>query len=60
MKVLLYTESAKALEKSGLGKAIEHQKEALETNNIEYTTDKKELENCDLVDINFLDPKVIY
>ncbi len=57
MKVLLYTESQKMIGKSGLGKAIEHQKQALKTNNIDYTTDAKELDSCDLVDINFFGPK---
>lgn len=38
MKVLLYTENEKLNRKSGLGKAIEHQKKALEYENIEYTT----------------------
>ena len=57
MKVLLYTESEKLIGKSGLGKAIKHQMEALKQNGIEYTTDVKELESCDLVDINFFGPK---
>lgn len=39
MKVLLYSENLKQINKSGLGKAIQHQKEALFLNNIEYTTD---------------------
>ena len=30
MKVLLYTEGLKTIGKSGLGKAVEHQKKALE------------------------------
>lgn len=51
MKVLLYTEFAKASRKSGLGKAINHQKQALEENNIEYTTDLKD--DYDIVHINF-------
>ena len=37
MKVLLYTEGLKTIGKSGLGKAIEHQKKALEYENISYT-----------------------
>lgn len=57
MKVLLYTEGQKTIGKSGLGKAIEHQKQALEKKGIIYTTDPKELETCDLVDINFFGPK---
>ncbi len=39
MKVLLYTEGLKVIGKSGLGKAIEHQKKALTYQNIEYTLD---------------------
>ena len=42
MKVLLYTEGLKAVGKSGLGKAVEHQINALESNNISYTLDRKE------------------
>lgn len=38
MKVLLYTENEKLNRKSGLGKAIEHQKQSLNYENIEYTT----------------------
>ena len=38
MKVLLYTEGLKVVGKSGLGKAINHQKKALESVGIPYTT----------------------
>lgn len=55
MKVLLYTESLKSINKSGLGKAIEHQKKALEDNNISYTTNPKE--DYDIIHINFFGPK---
>lgn len=41
--------------KSGLGKAIQHQLQALEENGIEYTTNPKE--DYDLVHINFYGPK---
>ena len=37
MKVLLYTEGLKAIGKSGLGKAIEHQKRALDLVCVDYT-----------------------
>ena len=40
MKVLLYTELEKKIGKSGLGKAINHQKKALESQGIEWTQDK--------------------
>lgn len=55
MKVLLYTEFYKAFKKSGLGKAINHQKKALEENNIEYTT--KLSDDYDIVHINYYGPK---
>lgn len=54
MKVLLYTEGLKQIEKSGLGKAIKHQLKALEENNIEYTTNPND--TYDLVHINFYGP----
>lgn len=51
MKILLYTELQKTIEKSGLGKAIKHQMQALEENNIEYTTNPND--DYDIVHINF-------
>lgn len=50
MKVLLYAESLKTIGKSGLGKAIEHQKKALEDEKIEYTLDPKD--DYDILHIN--------
>ena len=41
----------KAIDKSGLGKAIKHQMQALEENNIEYTTDPND--SYDIAHINF-------
>lgn len=55
MKVLLYTEGLKAIAKSGLGKAIKHQIQALKENNIEYTTDLND--DYDILHINFYGPK---
>ncbi len=55
MKVLLYTENEKMISKSGLGKAIKHQMNALKDNNIEYTTDPND--DYDIVHINFYGPK---
>ena len=55
MKVLLYTENEKMINKSGLGKAIKHQMNALKENGIEYTTNPKD--EYDLVHINFYGPK---
>ena len=39
MRVKLYFENEKAIKKSGIGKALEHQKKALELNHVEYTLD---------------------
>lgn len=50
MKVLLYAEGLKAIGKSGLGKAIEHQKKALDYMNIQYTTDLSD--DYDILHIN--------
>lgn len=50
MKVLLYTEGLKTVGKSGLGKAIEHQKQALLNENIEYTLNMKD--DYDILHIN--------
>lgn len=54
MKVFLYTEGEKIFSKSGLGKAIKHQMKALESENIEYTTNKKD--DYDIVHINYYGP----
>ena len=51
MKVLLYAEGLKAIGKSGLGKAIQHQMKALEDEGIEYTLDPKD-EDYDILHIN--------
>lgn len=51
MKVLLYTEFENQINKSGLGKAINHQMQALEYNNIPYT--RNENDDYDIVHINF-------
>lgn len=50
MKVLLFAEGLKTIGKSGLGKAIEHQKEALTNEGIEYTTNPKD--DYDILHIN--------
>lgn len=55
MKVLLYFEGEKALEKSGIGRAFEHQKRALENASIDYTIDAKE-QNYDILHINTYGP----
>ncbi len=51
MKVLLYTEDQKLISESGLGKAIEHQKIALESQGIEYTLDPSD--TYDVAHINY-------
>lgn len=55
MKVLLYTENRDLIGKSGLGKAIEHQEQALRENGIDYTFDVDD--DYDIVHINFYGPK---
>ena len=52
MKVCLYFEAEKALKRSGIGRALRHQKQALESVGIEYTTNPKE--EIDLIHINTL------
>lgn len=51
MKILLYTEFENQINKSGLGKAINHQMRALEDNNVSYT--RNENDDYDIVHINF-------
>ena len=50
MKVLLYFENEKMLKKSGIGRALEHQKKALELNGMEYTLNKKD--SYDIAHVN--------
>ncbi len=50
MKVLLYTEKEKSVRKSGLGKAIEHQKTALTYEGIQWTTNPND--DYDIMHIN--------
>jgi 1,2-diacylglycerol-3-alpha-glucose alpha-1,2-glucosyltransferase len=50
MKILLYAEKLKAIGKSGLGKAIQHQMTALEDEKIEYTLNPKD--DYDILHIN--------
>ena len=56
MKVLLYTEGLKKIGKSGLGKAVKHQINALKENKVDYTLDPK-CTDYDIVHINFYGPK---
>lgn len=50
MKILLYAEGLKFIDKSGLGKAINHQIKALETEKIDYTLNPKD--DYDILHIN--------
>lgn len=50
MKVLLYLEAPKTLSKSGIGRAIKHQKKALEQAAISYTLNPKE--SYDILHLN--------
>lgn len=54
MKILLYTEGLKLLSKSGVGRAIHHQKSALKKSHVSYTTDLKS--DYDIVHINTVGP----
>ncbi len=51
MKILLYFEGEELIKKSGVGRALEHQKKALESVGIEYTTDPKS-DDYDILHIN--------
>ncbi len=52
MKVLLYFEAEKLIQMSGIGRAMSHQKKALESVGIEYTTDM--MDTYDILHINTL------
>ena len=41
MKILLHSDKMKEVEKSGVGRAIVHQQEALKLNHVEYTLNPK-------------------
>ena len=51
MKVLLYFENQKMLDKSGIGRALKHQQRALEQMGIEYTVNSR-TEDYDILHIN--------
>lgn len=55
MKIKLYFSNEEALKRSGIGRALVHQKKALDLVNISYTTDKKDLE-YDILHINTVLP----
>lgn len=51
MKVKLYFENEKAISKSGIGKALQHQKKALSLNDIEFSTNSM-CQDFDVLHIN--------
>lgn len=51
MKILLYFESQRLLEKSGIGRAFTHQKKALESAGVQYTTQPSS-KDYDILHIN--------
>ncbi len=55
MRVLLYTEAMKAIKKSGVAKALSHQMKALQSNQIDFTTNSDE--PYDIAHINTVFPK---
>lgn len=55
MKVLLRTDMFEKVEKSGVGRAIIHQKKALELNKVDYTTNPND--EYDIVHINTIFPQ---
>ncbi len=50
LKVLLYSEGKNLFSKSGVGRALKHQKDALTSSGIQFTTDENE--NFDIAHIN--------
>lgn len=55
MKIKLYFSNEEALKRSGIGRALVHQKKALDLVDVSYTTDKKDLE-YDILHINTVLP----
>lgn len=53
MRILLYSEAMRLIKISGLGRAIQHQKQALEYHNADVVTDPRD-KNYDIVHINTL------
>lgn len=56
MKVLLHSDMQKSIEKSGVGRAITHQKMALDSQGIQWTTNPRD-PGIDLVHINTIFPQ---
>lgn len=57
MKILLQTNLLKYIKNSGVGRAIIHQKKALELNNVDYTLDKND--DFDIIHINTIFPSSV-
>lgn len=57
MKVLIYSKDYDVVKESGVGKAIDHQKRALDKVGFEYTTDEND--DFDLVHINTVFPRSV-
>ena len=55
MKILIYNEDYQTVKESGVGKAIDHQKKALELAGVSYTLDSND--NYDICHINTVFPK---
>jgi len=58
MKVCLYQEQEDLRKKSGIGRAVEHQRTALELNDVEWTKDI--YDDFDLIHINTVGPKSLH
>lgn len=54
MKVLLYSEGMKWIHKSGLGRAIDHQKQALTFSGVSFTTERTDSFDCVHINTYFL------
>lgn len=52
MNILLYSEGLHFIKHSGVGRAILHQKKALDLNDISHTSKLSDLDACDVVHIN--------
>lgn len=56
MKILLHSDKQKQIAKSGVGRAMIHQQQALGLNDVEYTTDPK-CKDYDIIHINTIFPE---
>ncbi len=56
MKILLHSDKQKQIAKSGVGRAMVHQKEALALNHVPFTTNPKD-KDYDLIHINTIFPE---